>query len=95
MSTKMSDFQKSFLARGTGETLYSQREFDDELAVAKAQIMQVAIDTTKTAISLEREECAKIAMELAKEWAEIPDSPISLVMALEKCAESIRSRLKK
>ena len=90
----MSDFQKSFLGR-SGMTVYTQKEFDEQLAVAKAQIMQVAIETTKTAIAIEREECAKIAMELAKEWAEIPDSPISLVMALEKCAENIRDRLKK
>ena len=90
----MSDFQKSFLGR-SGMTVYTQKEFDEQLAVAKAQIMQVAIETTKTAIAIEREECAKIAMGLAKEWAEIPDSPISLVMAMEKCAENIRDRLKK
>ena len=90
----MSDFQKSFLGR-SGMTVYTQKEFDEQLAVAKAQIMQVAIETTKTAIAIEREECAKIAMGLAKEWAEIPDSPLSLVMALEKCAESIRDRLKR
>ena len=90
----MSDFQKSFLGR-SGMQVYTQKEFDEQLAVAKAQIMQVAIETTKTAIAIEREECAKIAMGLAKEWAEIPDSPISLVMALEKCAENIRNRLKK
>jgi hypothetical protein len=75
--------------------VYTQKEFDEQLAVAKAQIMQVAIETTKTAIAIERDECAKIAMGLAKEWAEIPDSPLSLVMALEKCAENIRDRLKK
>jgi hypothetical protein len=75
--------------------VYTQKEFDEQLAVAKAQIMQVAIETTKTAIAIEREECAKIAMGLAKEWAEIPDSPLSLVIALEKCAENIRDRLKK
>jgi hypothetical protein len=75
--------------------VYTQKEFDEQLAVAKAQIMQVAIETTKTAIAIEREECAKIAMGLAKEWAEIPDSPLSLVMALEKCAENIRDRLKR
>jgi hypothetical protein len=76
-------------------TVYTQKEFDEQLAVGKAQIMQVAIETTKTAIAIERNECAKIAMGLAKEWAEIPDSPLSLVMALEKCAENIRDRLKK
>jgi len=90
----MSDFQKSFLGR-SGMQVYTQKEFDEQLAIGKASIMQVAIDTTKTAIAIEREECAKIAMGLAKEWAEIPDSPLSLVMALEKCAENIRDRLKK
>jgi peptide subunit release factor 1 (eRF1) len=90
----MSDFQKSFLSR-SGMQVYTQKEFDEQLAVGKAQIMQIAIDTTKTAIAIERNECAKIAMELAKEWAAIPDAPISLVMALEKCAESIRDRLKR
>lgn len=62
----LSDFQKSFLARGTGETLFTQKEFDDQLAIAKAQIMQIAIETTKTAIALEREECAKIMDRLAE-----------------------------
>ena len=90
----MSDFQKSFLGR-SGMQVYTQKEFDEQLAIGKASIMQVAIDTTKTAIAIEREECAKIAMGLAKEWAAIPDAPLSLVMALEKCAESIRDRLKK
>lgn len=90
----MSDFQKSFLGRG-GMQVYTQKEFDEQLAIGKASIMQVAIDTTKTAIAIEREECAKIAMELAKEWAAIPDAPLSLVMALEKCAENIRDRMKK
>jgi peptide subunit release factor 1 (eRF1) len=90
----MSDFTKSFLGR-SGMTVYTQKEFDEQLAIGKAEIMQIAIDTTKTAIAIEREECAKIAMGLAKEWSEIPDTPISLVMALEKCAENIRDRLKK
>jgi len=41
--------------------------------------MQVAVDTTKTAIAIEREECAKIA-----------DG-----MELPAVAEAIRNRLKK
>jgi len=59
-----SDFQRSFLARGTGNTLFTQKEFDDALSIAKAEIMQIAIDTTKTAIALERQECA----DLVKNW---------------------------
>jgi uncharacterized membrane-anchored protein len=74
----MSDFQKSFLARG-GMTVYTQKEFDDQLAIAKAQIMQIAIETTKTAIAIERSECAKIA-----DGMELPD-----------LAEAIRNRLNK
>ncbi len=59
-----SDFQRSFLARGTGNTLFTQKEFDDAVAIAKAEIMQIAIDATKTAIVLERQECAN----LVKDW---------------------------
>lgn len=78
-----SDFQRSFLARGTGNTLFTQKEFDDNVAIAKAEIMQIAIDTTKTAIALEREECAK----LVREWSEDLD--------LEKIATAIQYRMKK
>ena len=92
---ELTDFQKKFFARGTSATLFTQEEFDEALALARAEIMQIAIDTTKTAISIERDECAKIAIGLAKEWASIPDSPLSLVMVLEKCAENIRNRTKK
>jgi hypothetical protein len=90
----MNDFQKSFLARGTGQTLFTQKEFDDELAVAKAQIMQVAIETTKTAIALEREECAKVCEEIIK-GLEGVDIPLSVGVALDQCAKQIRNRMKK
>ena len=89
----MSDFQKSFLARGTGSTLYTQKEFYDQLAIAKAQIMQVAISTTKTAIAIEREECAKVVDEMIK-GIEGVDLPLSVGVALDQCAKKIRNRLK-
>jgi len=89
----MSDFQKSFLSRG-GMTVYTQKEFDAHLAKAQAQIMQVAIDTTKTAIVIEREECAKIVDEMRKEM-ESPDMPMVMDIALANLAEKIRNRLKK
>jgi hypothetical protein len=60
---EMSDFQKKFLA-GSGQVqVFTQREFDDALAIAKAEIMAVAIETTKTAIVIEREACAELAKE--------------------------------
>lgn len=90
----MSDFQKSFLSR-SGMQVYTQKEFDEQLAVAKAQIMQVAIETTKTAIAIEREECAKIADEMVKGLEGVDDMPLSVGVALDQCAQKIRNRLKK
>lgn len=78
-----SDFQRSFLARGTGNTLFTQKEFDDALSIAKAEIMQIAIDTTKTAIALERQECA----DLVKNWEGDLD--------LEKISTAIQYRMQK
>ena len=43
--------------------LFTQSEFDAALTVAKAEIMMVAIETTKTAIFIEREACADLAAE--------------------------------
>jgi len=58
---KLSNFQKQFLA-GSGQVqVFTQKEFDDAMALAKAEIMTVAIETTKQAIFIERDECAKIA----------------------------------
>ena len=85
----MSDFQKSFLGR-SGMQVYTQKEFDEQLAVGKAQIMQIAIDTTKTAIAIEREECAKILDQLAED-----EDEGELCTALRNAAEAIRNRLKK
>jgi flagellar biosynthesis/type III secretory pathway protein FliH len=89
----ISDFQKSFLARGTNSTLFTQKEFDEALAVAQAQIMQVAISTTKTAIAIEREECSKIVDAMRKSLDK-PDMPMMLDMTLAQLAEAIRNRTK-
>lgn len=88
----MSDFQKSFLGRG-GMQVYTQKEFDEQLAVGKAQIMQIAIDTTKTSIAIEREECAKIVDEMRKGW-EGTEVPMILDIAFAQLAIKIRNRLK-
>jgi peptide subunit release factor 1 (eRF1) len=89
----MSDFQKSFLGR-SGMQVYTQKEFDEQLAIGKASIMQVAIDTTKTAIAIERNECAKIVDEMRKSM-DCPDAPMVLDVTLERLADQIRNRLQK
>ena len=87
MST--SDFQRSFLTRGVGNKLFTQEEFDKAVTIAQAEIMQIAIDTTKTAIAIEREECAKIA----DKWT-IENGDHGAGTALQ-IADEIRNRLKK
>lgn len=74
---ELTDFQKKFFAQGTGQTLFTAKEFEDALAQAKAEIMAVAIQTTKQAISIEREACARIAQE----WSQ------------EELAQAIRTRM--
>lgn len=91
---ELTDFQKKFFARGTGATLFTQEEFDEALALAKAEIMQIAIDTTKSAISIEREECAKI-VDVMRKGLDGVDVPMVLDVALEQLATQIRNRLKK
>lgn len=64
---ELSDFQKKFFAQGTGQQLFTAKEFEEGLAQAKAEIMAVAIQTTKQAIGIEREECAKLVDHILKE----------------------------
>jgi hypothetical protein len=90
----LTDFQKKFFARGTGATLFTQEEFDEALAIARAEIMQIAIDTTKTAIAIEREECAKI-VDVMRKGLDGVDVPMVLDVALEQLATQIRNRIKK
>jgi len=91
---ELTDFQKKFFARGTGATLFTQEEFDEALALARAEIMQVAIDTTKTAIAIEREECAKLVDKMRKS-TDSPDAPMVLDMTLAQLAQAIRNRMNK
>jgi hypothetical protein len=74
---ELSDFQKKFFAQGTGQQLFTAKEFEEGLAQAKAEIMAVAIQTTKQAIGIEREACARIAQE----WSQ------------EELAQAIRTRM--
>jgi hypothetical protein len=82
----MSDFQKSFLAKGVGNTLFTQKEFDDALNMAKAEIMAMAIEASRTAVLMEREACAKIV----EEWSDGITDPESKA---KQVAELIRNRI--
>ena len=78
---ELSNFQKNFLAGSGHVQVFTQAEFDEALAVAKAEIMHVAIETTKQAILIEREECAK----LVDEWTD--------EVSLKEIAKAILDRI--
>ena len=83
--SELSNFQKNFLAGSGHVEVFTQKEFDEALTVARAEIMTVAIQTTKQAILIEREECAKIV----DKWAE----SISSEPEMKEIAEEIRNRI--
>ena len=78
---ELSQLAKTILSGAGHITTFTQSEFDDALALGKAEIMKVAIDTTKTAIKIERNVCAKIV----REWEGEVD--------LEAIATAIEERL--
>lgn len=86
--TEMSNFQKQFLASSGQVQVFTQKEFDDALVLAKAEIMTVAIETTKQAIFIEREACAELVDELADREEEG-----EFRTALKDAAEAIRNRI--
>ena len=60
----LSDFQKRFLlGAGAQQTLYTEKEFTEAVAQAKAEIMAIAIETSKQAVGIERQACADLARE--------------------------------
>lgn len=67
---ELTNFQKKFLAVGQGQQVFTQHEYDTAVAAAKAEIITVAIEATKYAISVEREECALLMESLYPEGAQ-------------------------
>ena len=57
------NFDKNIFSQG--QTLFTQDEFNKALTEAKAEIMAVAIQTTKQAMFLERRACAQMLLDMA------------------------------
>jgi len=53
------NFEKNILSQG--QAFFTQEQFNQALSEAKAEIMAVAIQTTKQAIFMERQACAEMA----------------------------------
>jgi hypothetical protein len=74
---------------GSGHmTMFTQAEFDKALAEAKAEIMAVAIQSTKQAIQIERQACAEVCKRLAEQ-----EDEGELSTALVNAARAIMLRL--
>jgi hypothetical protein len=78
MTNDLSPLARQILGHGKVMPMYTQKEFDAALTEAKAEIMAIAIQTTKQAILIEREECAKLADECVN---------------IEELGEAIRNRI--
>ena len=75
---ELSKLARNILGASGVQRFFTQTEFDDALAIARAEIMYVAVETTKQALLIEREECAKLADEC---------------LNIEKLGEAIRNRI--
>ena len=71
-----------------GKTLYTQNEFNTALSEAKAEIMAVAIQTTKQAMFLERRACAQMLLDMA----DMEDKG-AVCTALRNAAENMINRI--
>lgn len=85
---ELSGLARQILSGGGHMNFFTQKEFDEALALGKAEIMTVAIETTKTAIRIEREACADLLQELA---AQEDEGEVST--ALKNASEAVRNRI--
>ena len=64
---ELSPLARQLLGSSGAMKLYTQTEFDDALREAKAEIMAIAIQTSKQAIYIERNACADLALQWSQE----------------------------
>jgi len=84
---ELSPLARQLLGHANVMPMFTQKEFDRELAHAKAEIMAFAIDAARQAVAIEREECARLVERAAEEQA------IAVRGVLETLATDIRQRL--
>ncbi len=85
---ELSGLARQILSGSGAVQLFTQQEFDDAVTIAKAEIMTVAIETTKRAILIEREACADVVKALATE-----EDEGEVATALKDAAEAILNRI--
>ena len=91
---ELSPLARQLLGSSGAMKLFTQTEFDDALTVAKAEIMAIAIETTRKAISIEREECAKVALQGTDEPVQTDTLEI-LKKERQRISDAIKNMMKK
>lgn len=64
---ELSQLARQLLGNSNAVEFYTQQEFDSALTLAKAEIMAVAIQTSKQVVMLERQACADVCKHLAEQ----------------------------
>ena len=85
---ELSQLARQLLGNSNAVEFYTQQEFDEALALAKAEIMTVAIQTSRQVIMIERHACADLVRELASS-----EDEGEVATALNNAAEAILSRI--
>ena len=85
---ELSQLARQILSGGVHVTMFTQSEFDEALALGKAEIMKVAIETTKQAIRFTNEACSDLVAELAAQ-----EDEGEVATALKNASEAIRNRI--
>jgi hypothetical protein len=77
---ELTPLARQILGHANVMPLFTQKEFDQALEEAKAEIMAFAIDAARQAVAMENEACARLADDCVN---------------IETLADSIRQRLSK
>ena len=85
---EMSQLARQLLGGSGAVTFFTQAEFDDAMTIAKAEIMTVAIQTTKQALMIERQACAELVAGLAAD-----EDEGEVATALKNASEAILNRI--
>jgi hypothetical protein len=64
---ELSQLARQLLGNSNAVEFYTQQEFDAALTLAKAEIMTVAIQTSRQAIMIERQACSEVCKHLAEQ----------------------------
>jgi len=85
---ELSGLARQILGNSGAVKFFTQQEFDEALTLAQAEIMTVAIETTKKAIMIERQACSEVVRSLADE-----EDEGEVATALKNASEAILNRI--